>query len=67
MPKPTDLYDLLATRGFEGAAEYPGFHIVWAEGMGGNEPARRLGADPNNAHRCGLDDIAGLGGGCAGM
>ncbi|YCK40037.1 hypothetical protein ACNF49_40020 [Actinomadura sp. ATCC 39365] len=28
---------------------------MWAEGMGGNELARRLGADPNNAHRCGLD------------
>lgn len=67
MPKPTDLYDLLATRGLDGAAEYPGFHIVWAEGIGGNELARRLGAEPAAAYRCGLDDMAGLGSGRAGM
>ncbi|SEH03169.1 hypothetical protein SAMN05444920_13373 [Nonomuraea solani] len=33
MPHVTDLYDLLASFGFD-SEEYGGFHLVWAEGMG---------------------------------
>lgn len=57
MPHPTDLYDLMVSFGLD-SEKYAGFHLVWAEGMGGNELCRRLGGDPASAFRCDIDNMA---------
>jgi hypothetical protein len=57
MAHPTDLYELLVSFGLD-SEEYSGFHLLWAEGMGGNELCRRLGGDPASAFRCDIDNLA---------
>ncbi|MEV6156975.1 hypothetical protein AB0L53_42210 [Nonomuraea sp. NPDC052129] len=57
MPHPTDLYDLLVSIDLD-SEEYSGFHLLWAEDMGGNELCRRLGGEPASAFRCDINNLA---------